>query len=744
MTKGKAFLYTILAGCILVYTAGGISAAQNVTETDRGTIQGPDIHIEVKQITEPIVVDGVLNDEGWKNAAVYEDFFFQSQPLDRAPSSEKTRVMVVQDGETVYFGIQAYDSEPGKLFATAMRQDKDIWNDDVVELLIDTFRDFRSCYAFVTNPLGVKGDAIVSDQGGDVNKSWDCVWQVKSRVNDSGWAAEFAIPFKSLKYKEGEAVQWGLNISRNIRHRNETTYLVPIPRGLGHDGKFKGGLWAILENIRPPEPRLNLEVQPYARTGGTWMYRPDKEDTEAEVGLDVRYHVTPQLAVDATWNTDFAQVESEQEVVNVTRFNVYLPEKRDFFLENAGLFNFNMTSSAGEYYDADADFILFSSRTIGIQDGKRTPLYGGAKAAGRMGKYSVGAMNIQSQETTLGSGDVEPSTNYTAVRVKRDLFSNSYVGVMALNKQSGESDYSRTLGADTFLAFTDEFNLRGSVARTLEEDDPGNDLAGSAAVSLTKDWVNLSASYTSIDSLFDPQMGYVRRGNIRKADGALGFTRWINNRYMKSVSIEGDISYITDHSGVLETRQTGIEAQLAARSGDSFSLGVGQDYDYLAEDDAIRDITIDAGRYTATYERVSFTSNYSRKIAGGASFRWGEELDGKSRQATLSNRTNFSRHLNMDLSWIWNDLDMKNGALTANVLAGRWTYSFSTEMFLKAYIQWNDADNKVSTNLLFDYIYRPKSHLYIVYNENRDTTLGARHSIRDRIAQMKLTYLWNM
>jgi hypothetical protein len=448
--------------------------------------------------------------------------------------------------------------------------------------------------------------------------------------------------------------------------------------------------------------------------------------------------------VDATWNTDFAQVESEEEVVNVTRFNVYLPEKRDFFLENAGLFNFNMTSSAGEYYDADADFILFSSRTIGIQDGKRTPLYGGAKAAGRVGKYSVGAMNIQSQETTLGNGVEEPSTNYTAVRVKRDIFSNSYVGVMALNKQAGESDYSRTLGADTYLAFTDEFNLRGSIARTMEEDDPGHDLAGSAAVTLVKDWVNLSASYTSIDSLFDPQMGYVRRGNIRKSDGSLGFTRWINNRYMRSVSIEGDISYITDHSDVLETRQTGIEAQLAAPSGDSFSFGVGQDYDFLDEADAIRDITIDAGKYTATYEHISVTSNYSRKIAGQASYRWGEELDGNSRQATFSNRTNFSRHLNMDLSWTWNDLDMKNGALTANVLAGRWTYSFSTEMFLKAYIQWNDADNKVSTNLLFDYIYRPKSHLYIVYNENRDTTLGARHSIRDRIAQMKLTYLWNM
>jgi hypothetical protein len=171
---------------MLILAAGGTSSGQDVPEKERRAIQGPDIHIMVKQITKPIVVDGVLDDAGWKDAAAYEDYFFQSQPLDRAPSSEKTRVMVVQDGETVYFGIQAYDSEPEKLFATAMRQDKDIWNDDVVELLIDTFRDYRSCYAFVTNPLGVKGDAIVSDQGGDINKSWDCVWQVKARVNSAG------------------------------------------------------------------------------------------------------------------------------------------------------------------------------------------------------------------------------------------------------------------------------------------------------------------------------------------------------------------------------------------------------------------------------------------------------------------------------------------------------------------------------------------------------------------------------
>ncbi len=741
MPKRNALLHC----CIGLFIAGFslTLAAQEKSETAAPAIQGSDIRIEVRTTDKPIAIDGRLDDEAWKDAAAYEDFFFQQQPLDRAPSSEKTRVMVLQDRDTIYFGIQAYDSEPGKLFASAMRQDKDIWSDDVVELLIDTFRDFRNCYAFVTNPLGVKGDAIISDQGGDINKSWDCIWRVKSTVNERGWATEMAFPFKSLKYGKGDTVEWGLNISRNIRHRNETTYLVPIPRGLGHDGKFKGGLYAVMTNIRPPAPGINLEVQPYARGGVSRVYRPDHSDSESDAGLDVRYHVTPQFTVDATYNTDFAQVESEQEVVNVTRFNIYLPEKRDFFLENAGLFNFSMTSSAGEYYDEDADFILFNSRTIGIHGGKRTPLYGGAKVAGRIGKYSIGAMNIQSERTSLDGGAVAPSTNYSAFRVKRDIFSNSYLGLMVLNSQPGGGDWSRTLGADAYLAFTDEFNAKGSLARTFEEDDPGHDLAGDVRVSLVKDWMNVSVSHTSIDSLFNPAMGYVRRGNIRKTDGSLGFTKWINNRYIRSVGLDNSIVYTTDHADVLETRETESDLSVTSVSGESVSFEVGRTYDFLPEADDIRGITIDPGRYTATRMGVSLDSNDARRMAGSVSFDWGEELDGHSRRLTLTNRTNFSRHLNMDLSYVHNRLELAHGDLTANVLAGRWTYSFSTEMFAKAYIQWNDADKKISSNLLFDYIYSPKSHLYIVYNENRDTSLGSRNNTRDRIIQMKLTYLWN-
>ena len=742
----KNFIFhPVLLCMILTLINFGNAYCTNNSLLEGSILNGPDITIFVRETSEPIIIDGRLDDPAWAAAAPYEAHFFQQEPHDREPSSEKTRVMVLQDRDTIYFGIQAYYKDTGQIIAAGMRRDKDIMTGDNVELLIDTFRDNRNCYAFVTNPLSGEQDAIISDEGNDINKSWDCVWRVKSSRNSEGWSTEIAIPFKSLKFKAGEMGEWGLNITRNIMYCNETTYLVPIPRGLGHNGKFKGELFASLKNIKLPSDNINLSVQPYVRGGGTWIRKPEhKSDSEFDGGFDVRYNITPQLMFDATYNTDFAQIESEEEVVNVTRFNIYLPEKRDFFLENAGLFNFSMVSSAGEYYASDADFILFSSRTIGIQNGKRTPLYGGAKFAGRAGQYSVGVMNIQSEETSLDDGSEEPSTNFTAVRLKRDFRTNSYIGLMALNKQSDADDFSRTVGVDGYHAFTQELYIKGSVAKTLEKDDEGDDLAGDVKLELNKDWIDFTAAYTSIDSLFKPEMGYVRRDNIRKTDSSLQLTKWINNRYIRNISWQNGIGYTTNHENVLQTRENSSEISIDTTTGDGASYSINHDYEYLPVDDYIRAIRVDAGTYGATYHRVSASSYRARPVSGSISYRWGERLDGDGRTLSCSSRIMSMQRLITELSYSYNHLDLVNGALYANVFAGRWTYSFTTNMFAKCYIQWNDADEKIATNLLFDYIYRPKSHLYIVYNENRDSTMGSSQTVRDRMLQLKLTYYWNI
>lgn len=749
-------LSLILTGYFTRFEVYGTSNTDSISimsdnKNDMGenynVIDGTKINIYVNEINEPIKIDGMLDDPAWGKASPYKEYFFQHEPLDRAPSSEKTKLLVLQDKDNIYFGAQCYDSEPEKVWASIKRRDGGFLNGDAFELLIDTFKDKRNQFAFGTNPLDVQVDAIISDEGNHINKSWDCVWYCKTSRNDSGWVVEMKIPFKSIKYKKGEITDWGLNITREIRHRNETTYLVPIPRGLGHNGKFKGSLFANLKNIKAPSYKFNLEVQPYMSGGKTYIYRPNNFDSKYNAGFDTRYHITPQLAVDLTYKTDFAQVESEEEVINVTRFNINLPEKRDFFLESAGIFQFGSgTSSGGSVVGASGggDIILFNSRTIGINKGQRIPLFGGLKLAGRSGKYSLGILNIQSEKTKLDDGAVEPTTNYTAVKIKRDIFTNSNIGLMVLNKQSSSDVYSRAIGSDAFFAFTREFIINGFIAKSFSPIDQSKEWAGNIGLILNKDWLDVSVRYTYIDTLFNPEMGFIRRGNIRKTDGSVAFTKWINNDYFKSISLVSSILYTTDHHNVLETRENEVDVWVTAKSGDFFSIGFNKDYDFLPYNQRIRNIVIEKGIYNTGYQNVSLRSFNGRPISGSLSYRWGDNLDGESSRITLSNTVKVSNDLNVDLNYSYDHLNFKNGSLMASLLSARFTYCYSPEMLTKLYLQWNEADRRVAINFLFDYIYKPKSHIYLVYNENRDTIINSIKNTKDRVLLLKLTYLLSL
>lgn len=710
-------------------------------------INGSEISIIVKETTQPIVIDGNLSDPAWQTAVPYHEYFFQQEPLDRAPSSEKTLLMVLQDNKNIYFGMQAYDSEPEKIFASVMRLDGSFLNDDALELLIDTFQDKRNSYAFGTNPLGVKVDAIISDEGNHINKSWDCIWYCRARKNAEGWAAEMAIPFKSIRFKKGDQVDWGLNITREIKHRQEITYLAPISRGLGHNGKFKGSLFANLKNIKPPRSGLNLEIQPYAKTGRTQISNPSHVNSNLTSGLDVRYHVTPQLTVDATYETDFAQVEADQEIINVTRFNINLPEKREFFLESAGLFTFGTGSKAGGTLvgiPVEPGFLLFNSRTIGIRGGETIPLIGGSKVAGRIGKYSLGMMNLQSEEKTLTGGDVEPSSNFTALKLKRDIHTNSNVGLMVLNKQSASDNYSRAIGSDAFVAFSPAFIFSGSIARSFSPGKDSKDWAGHAGLILNKEWIDAVLNYQHIDSLFNPEMGFVQRGNIRNLEGSVSLTQWINNNYLRSISGIYANRYYMDHHAVMQSRLNWVEAVITMRTGDMLIGGIIREYEFLPGDDYIRNIRINPGKYEGNAPYISLTTYRARRVSVDGGISWGDRYDGAFKKLSFGNSTKFNNHFLMDIIYSYDKLQLKNGALAANILASRFTYSVTTELFAKCFVQWNDADRRFSTNILVDYIYKPRSHIYLVYNENRNTLNRLSNNLRDRILLLKFTYLLSL
>lgn len=749
------FIYTrhtilaMLAICFLSLSTEVLGQPQTTRQVhlnDGTHLTGPEINIRVSQISGNITVDGVLDDTAWQQADAYENPFFQHEPRDREPSAQPTKIMVLQNDRFIYFGMQAYYDDPADVFATSMRRDEGFGTNDILELLLDTFGDNRTSYAFGVTPLGAKIDAIISDQGNHINQGWDCIWYAETEINADGFAVEVAIPFKSLKYKEGETVRWGINISRDIKHINEETYLVPIPRALGHNGKFRGSLFANLVNIQPPETGLNVEIQPNIRGANTRTYQPlETSDQNIEAGLDVNYQITPQMSMDVTYNTDFAQVETDEEIVNLTRFNILLPEKREFFLQDAGLFTFGGASRAVNPLEGirrRSDVVLFNSRSIGIENGELVPLYGGAKIAGRTGPYSVGAMNIQSQSTTLRSGTRVPSSNYTAMKFKRDMFENSNLGFMFLNRQSDSNTYNRAVGVDGYFVITPAFTVYGDLAKSFDPDVESDDWAGSSGLAYNSEWLDFYAAHSFIDSLFNPEMGFIRRGNIRKSEGAVSLTRWINNDYLKSLNLVTEIDYITDHDNRLLTRQNSAEFDITARTDDRISLEYSTEYEFLPNDDDIRGVLIPAGIYTTNTYEVQFRSYRSRQLSGFIGYEWGTVFDGKSREIETAADYSFSGRFNTEISWSHNELELSNGDITANVLSSRFIYSFSTELFAKAFLQWNDADERVSTYFLMDWIYRPKSHLYLVYRDTRNTTFGTLDNYRDRSLQVKLTYLW--
>jgi len=410
------------------------------------------------------------------------------------------------------------------------------------------------------------------------------------------------------------------------------------------------------------------------------------------------------------------------------------------------LFKFGSGRSAGGTIVGGAKqpgFLLFNSRTIGIKEGQRIPLYGGAKITGKVGRYSLGVMNLQSERSVLDDGTVELSTNFTAMKFKRDLGTNSNVGFMVLNKQAGPGNYSRAVGSDAFFAFSPEFTVNASLAKTFSPGLGGPEWAGEAGLVLNKDWLDASVNYTHIDTLFNPEMGFVARGNIRSVDGLVSFTGWLNNDYLKNVSLVNRLVYTTDHHNTLQTRLGNAELWVTTRSEDFFSLGVSREYDFLPVADYIRDIMIGQGAYSVTRRYVSFKSFRARPIVCSVAYNWGERFDSKSRDLSLTGRAMVTSDLNVDLVYTHDNLELKNGSLNANLLVLRLTYSFSTELFAKYYVQYNDTDHHLSTNLLIDYIYRPRSHVYLVFNENRDR-LNRGGGLRDRVLLMKFTYLWNL
>ncbi|MSR19783.1 MAG: hypothetical protein EXR91_02225 [Gemmatimonadetes bacterium] len=735
--------HTWLALACRALTIGAVSALVGPRDAQaqeaRESYQMPAV-----RVADRPEVDGDLSDAVWESAALI-DAFVQQEPTEGAPATERTEVRVLYTGSSLFVAVHAFDSEPDLVIATEMRRDGNrIFDEDNFEIILDTFMDSRSAYMFVVTPLGAQLDQQVFDEGGRdrrgsalaVNRDWDGVWSVSAHRTADGWVAEIEIPMVTLRFPDSDPQSWGINFMRDIRRKNEQVFWAPIPREFS---LTRVSLAGSLTDLASLDRGLDLRIKPYVTGGGRYKFQSGIDDVrspDGDVGLDVKYGVTPSLNLDLTVNTDFSQAEVDNEQVNLTRFALFFPEKREFFLENANQFNVGTPNSLGRIAD------LFFSRRIGLTPaGTRVPILGGARLTGKVGSNNIALMDIQTREAFGQSGD-----NFLVARYSRDIFGVSEIGALVINKQADNGGhYNRTLAANMNLVPTAALTIDGFIAGTDTKGVGGGELAGHLRAGwLDQSW-RIYAEYEDFGDSFNPEVGFVPRVGMRRSK--IHFERnprpdFLGIRMMEPMTY---LEYITDRTGRMVTRNWHFMLGTIFDNGAYLVVRHNNHFDRIDDPFRVGGVTVDPGDYRFHDTSISFNSDQSRRFyyrlnVQPATFYGGDRTDysadiGFRLTSQLAAGAGFSR----------NDVSIPNGDFVADIGSFQVDYAFSPTTSLRSLTQYNSLSEQLSTSARLRYIFRPGSDIYVVYDEvRRDTTIPLDpfvNEFRDRQLVIKMTYL---
>jgi len=702
---------------LIVTVSQAQQPASKVNAVSTQGSEGPR-RIQAQLISEAIKVDGVLDEPAWSSAQTATDFR-QESPDEGALASEKTEVRVLFDEKNIYFGIRAFDSDAKRVNARELVRDATFVNDDKVEILLDTYHDRRNAFRFAVNPLGTQQDALITDEGRDVNISWDAPWLSEGRIDASGFVVEIAIPLTTLRFTEG-IDKWGFNIARIIRRKNEENLWTSWQRSFGLERVSQAGELTGVQEIRRRRLR---EIKPYA--SGEWregVPLVGKEGFDAGVrgraGLEVaKLGITPSLTAEFTVNPDFGQAEVDSQVVNLTRFSVFFPEKRDFFLENSGIFLFGR----------EGENQAFFTRRIGLTDeGLPVPIDYGAKVTGKIGPYNVGFLQVQTRklgEPSTASGI--PRDHFTVLRVKRDILKRSSIGAIFVNRQGATvargSDYNRVGGADAEFNLTDHYKIKAFWMGSLT---PGvRSSAGSSRLEsiFENDLYRFITVYEDVGAKFNPAVGFIERKAIHQYFGQFAYKprpKFIP--HVQQMEFETQIEYYSDRAGRLATRQTELSWDtIFKNSSEFFFRPIEAVTDVLTEPFEIRPgIIIPAGTYNFNRPRVSFTSDRSKPIVFTGREKWGDFYSGKRYETSVGITWRPSPHMLLDLSESYNRVRLPQGNFSTSLFAGRVNYNFSRKLLTSALVQLNSAARLSVINVRLRYIYRPNSDFFVIYNQS--------------------------
>ena len=695
------------------------------------------------RIEGEIKMDGILDEEEWEQAIPYSNFT-QKTPDTGEPATEQTEIRILYNQDTLYIGAHLWDSE-GKdgIVVTDITKDYMTRNSDGLQVMLDTYDDDRNGFIFGSNPAEGRWDMQIGNNSS--NSSWDGIWYNRATIDDRGWHLEMAIPFKTLRFTRDKIQQWGINFERRVRRKNEESYWAPMPPPHRLGKISMAGTLVGLEDIKPS---TNMYIKPYVSIPVMKRERDDW-DLQPEAGIEVfKWSVTSQLTFDATLNTDFSQVEVDEVRTNLTRFSLFFPEKRDFFLENQSVFSWG---PATDNHRAPA-VLPFFSRNIGLHEGEIIPILGGARLTGRAGNYSVGIMSMQTGDFWTSTeydddGNVEeesaflPTTNFTVVRIKRDIFSRSEIGGIIVNKDSEGPEFNRTYGADSSFNFFNYLDINAYALKTESEDNSDEDYAGSLSAQWRDEFWDIGASHMRIGESFNPEVGFVPRTGMNRTSGQFGITERPRGSipWVREFNPEVSLEYITNPDNKLETRNLETGFRTSFNDGGFLRIGYDRIFERLDEDFEIRDgINIPTGDYNWDEFSLFYRSDSSRMFSGSGSFSTGGFWGGDRNQYRAGLQFQPSYRFTTELNMTRNVVDLPAGAFTVDLVGINANYSFSKRMFLKALIQYNSEANEMVSNIRYNFMHKPLSDLYIVYNERRDLDTS---EVIDRAITVKFTYV---
>ncbi len=675
--------------------------------------------IQARKTTRPIIIDGRLTEADWLTARPVSNFT-QRELNNGQPATERTQVAVLYDTKNLYVGVWCFDSQPDKIRAQGMKRDFSSSTDDNFEIVLDTYHDARNGYLFITNPNGARYDALIQNNGDRVNDSWDGVWNVKTTITAEGWFAEFVFPFSTLKFNTAQKQIWGINFERNIRRIREQDLWQAWSRDADLEQVSRAGILTGLSGINSVHL---LELKPYG-IAGVEIDRLSEFSSKINGGGDLNYLITPSMKLNLTVNTDFAQVESDRQQVNLTRFSLYYPEKRDFFLEGRNYFDFGLGHSTQPFY----------SRRIGLtDDGRAIPIIAGARILGKTGSATLGAMSLQ----TASNGST-PSTNSTVLRWKQDIFKQSTIGVIGVGRLEPHRQ-NMVYGTDFLYSSNSVFgdknlSVGGAIAQSYTSDSTnqsglGSRLASRVFLDFPNDLIDFSAVWDRSDKHFNPETGFQKRSNYQMYNADLRIKPrpesipWIQKLVFKPFDFN---YYIDDQTHEMQSLWSEFRPfGFTTKSGDFFEFNIQRRAENLTEQFEIHDhITIPNGSYWFTRYELQYGSYRGKPYHYFIFFNWGDYYNGQRTEWSVRNVYQINKYLNASINYTQNYVLLPDGNFIINEVSGRLDMAVNPDLFGSVFGQWNNDDKEMLFNFRMNWIPTPGTNFFFVVNQGFETGNG--------------------